>query len=47
MAQQQIVQRMKPPRFVEGTPKEIAAHLKTLDEDERLTLIIRGKRQKT
>src|SRR5262245_9504559 len=43
MARSQIIPRARPSRVVQGTPLEIEAHLKTLKQDERLTLIIPGE----
>ena len=42
MASAEVIQRIRSPRVVVGTPKEIAEHLKCLDVDKRLTLIIPG-----
>ncbi|HZP81711.1 MAG TPA: hypothetical protein VFB21_08755 [Chthonomonadaceae bacterium] len=43
MAQPQIKPKRIPPRVIEGTPQEITLHLKELDAEERLTLLIPGK----
>src|SRR5438876_5197252 len=42
MAQAQVKPRIKASRLIEGTPEEIAQHLKSLRDDKRLTLIIPG-----
>lgn len=43
MAHTELIQRMRPPQVIEGTPEEIAERLKTLEGDQRLTLIIPGE----
>jgi len=47
MAQAQVIQRATPSRVIQGTPEEIATHLKTLKQDEMLTLIIPGQEIQT
>jgi len=43
MAQPQLIPKLYAPRVIEGTPSEIAEQLKTLEEHQRLTLIIPGE----
>ena len=38
----QVIIRRTPSQVIEGTPEQIAARLKTLEDDTRLTLIIPG-----
>jgi hypothetical protein len=38
---------MTPPRVIEGTPQEFAAHLERLSAEERVTLILPGTALKT
>ena len=40
MAEPPVIQRTKPRRVIEGTPREIAAHLAVLEKDTKLMLII-------
>jgi hypothetical protein len=47
MAQAEVIQRIRPPQVIEGTPDEIAERLKTLEGDKRLTLIIPGEEIET
>jgi hypothetical protein len=42
MAPLELIQRIGSPLVVEGTPSEIAERLKSLNGDQRLTLIIPG-----